>query len=199
MSYSKANILTLVGTLALSLQDSTSSTNFFDVVVERWAEMEMPAFFAQALVELSDGTATYSFAAACLALFHAIMEDASITEAHDEDLDSYSTTWRTDEGTPFAFTQDFLARQYTLYPTPNFNSTALAGGATQPLGEDYPEDNLWLIYCERRESAIQDYYAIPLALSIMALEFSHSSDHQDLELSLACSQLAALFLALLGH
>lgn len=199
MSLSKANILTLASGLALDLETDATLSTFFDDVVEQLSLIDNPPFTDGALVELTSGTATYDFESTMLKLIFAIMEDSSLSMTHEEGLEAYSKTWRSDTGTPFAVTQDWLSRQYTLYPNPNFNSTPLAGGATEPLGEDYPDDNLWIVFAEDRSTSIQDYYGLVIALLALAREFSQSSDHIDLELAASANQLGSFIMLLLGH
>lgn len=196
MSFSKAQILTLAGKLCLELENDTSIAQYFDDTVERFALLPKPVFATNALVTLTAATATYSFASDMLRLLHAVFDDASILMTNEDGLDAYSSTWRTASGTPLAVTQDWLARQYTLYPNPDATSTA---AGAEPLGEDYPDDILWISYAQDRASSIQDYYAIPLAILTIAREFSFSSIHEDDEFASECLRLGNLLLALMGH
>jgi hypothetical protein len=188
--YSKANIITLTGVLGSGLQNATTLSQFFDDVVESIGLSPFPIFHSSALVELSDGTGTYDFESDMLRLIHAIMEDASISIVTEPELDLYSSSWRTTEGTPIALTQDDLNRQYTLYPIPDFDSEALGGGEAEPYGEDYPEDQLVVIYTENKSANFQEYYALPLAFESLSREFAYPSDHQDTEFAESCAILS---------
>ena len=196
MSFSKANVLTLCGKLCLELENDTTISQYFDDTVERFALLPAPVFTKHALVTLTAGTETYDFESDMLRLLHAIFDDASLFMTDEDALEAYSTTWRSASGTPLAVTQDWLARQYTLYPNPDANS-GVAGA--EPLGEDYPDDILWIIYAQDRASAIQEYYALPLAILTLAREFSYATLHYDPEFAEQCNQLGQLMLALLGH
>jgi hypothetical protein len=196
MSFSKANVLTLCGKLCLELENDTTISQYFNDTVERLALLPAPVFTKHALVSLITATATYDFKSDMLKLLHAIFDDASLFLTNEDGLEAYSTTWRSASGTPLAVTQDWLARQYTLYPNPD--ATSVESGA-EPLGEGYPGDTLWIIYAHDRASSIQEYYALPLAILTLAREFSYSTLHYEPEFADQCSQLGQLILSLMGH
>jgi hypothetical protein len=196
VSFSKAQILTLCSTLGLDLEDDTALSTFFDDTIERLALIDSPPFTAHAFVTLASGTATYSFEADCLKLLEAIMDDASVFFDTEESLEAYENAWRTESGEPLVLIQDYLKRQFTLFPNPNISSGA---AGAEPLGEDYPSNAFWTLYAQDRASVIQDYYAFPVAFLTLAREYSHDSLQHDEDFSSVCNQVGMLLLALLGH
>jgi hypothetical protein len=199
MSFSKAQILTLCGTLARDLEASDTIDDFFDDVIYSLFDYSPPIFLEDELVSLTDGTATYDFETNMLRLLYAIMEDASLLMTDDNSLQGYSNEWRAAEGTPVAISIDDLQHQYTLYPTPDFDSGVLVPAHGEPLGEDYPDDQLYILFKEYRNSSIQDYYALPIALSTLSREFTFSSLHVDVEFASLCDTLFQVMIKLLGH
>jgi hypothetical protein len=198
MSFSKAQILTLCSSLALDLENDTALSTFFDDTVERLALLDKPPFTTWKLIDLVSGTASYSFESDMLALLHAVMDDSSIFPATEEELNGYSNSWQADTGTPIAYLVEYLNRKYTLYPEPDFNS-GVTGAEVEPLGEDYPDDPLWILYAQDRAASIEAVHAFPVAFLTLAREFSHESLHTDEEFAFLCETIGQLLLTILGH
>ena len=199
MSMSKAEILTLCETLVLDLESADTITRFFDDVSNLLA-LRSPAPMTDVdLQSITSGTATYDFPSNAIRLLSLIMEDAQIYLSSEQAFEAYANLWRADTGTPFAATLDNLKRQYTLYPKPDFDSGALAPGAGEPYGEDYPDDQLFLFFTAPRSTAIPEFIALPLALLTIAREFEYSSQHEDTEFSQYCAELGEFMLKLIGY
>lgn len=196
--YAKADIITICETLAVDLQSDDTLSRFFDDTIEQLGFLPSPPFFETALVSLTSGTGTYDYESDALAIYYAIMDDTLISIVGEEDIEAYSKLWRTAIGTPIALTQDELKRQYTLYPEPDFNSGALVPSHGEPYGEDYPDNQLFLIYSKNRTADFQEQFSIPLALLSLSKEFNTSSNHQDREFSENCKAFAAFILKMIG-
>jgi len=181
--YTKANIITLTGVLGSGLQNATTMSQFFDDIIRAIGLSPLPIFFNNAEVALVAATTTYNFEAAALKLTDAIMHDSLISMVTEEELDTYSQTWRdAADDTPIALTQDHLSRQYTLYPGPN-----AAAAATK----------LTIFYTENKSANFPEYYALPLAFETLFREFSYPSDHQDSEFSESCLVISQFLHAIL--
>jgi len=184
MPKTKAQILTLGSGLGLDLEDDTTSSRFFDDVVEYLALLSKPPFIKSTTVSLSDGTTTYSYEADMLRLMDAILRGNLLSRTDETDLAAYANEWQGDsKAEPRAYFEDWLARQYSLYPTPNFDSG----------------DTLRIFYAEDRATNIQDFYALPIALLVAAREFSYNSSHQDMEIAEQCQRFGEFILEVLGH
>jgi hypothetical protein len=169
-----------------------------DVFYEFGMRPDAPMLIAL-IKAITSGTSTYSYETDMLQVVYAIMFDELLSSSSEAGLEAYSKTWRTDTGTPIAFTQDRVtARQYRLYPEPDFTSDPLIPLVGQPWGEDYPDDTLALIYSDNRESNIPDIFALPTAFDALAREFSYPSDHTDNEFAEVCRNLAQIFYTLTG-
>jgi len=196
--YAKADIITICETLAVDLQADDTLSRFFDDTVEQLGFLTSPPFYETALVSLTSGTATYDFESDALAIYHAFMDDTLLSIVGEDDIEAYSKIWPTSSGTPIALTQDELERQYTLYPEPDFNSGTLIPTHGEPYGEDYPTNQLFLIYSKNRTADFQEQFSIPLALFSLSKEFSTSSNHQDREFAESCKTFAAFILNMIG-
>lgn len=184
MPKSKAQTLTLASSLGLDLENDTTESQFFDDVVERLALMMKPAFVASTTVNMVDGTGTYNYESDMLRLLDAIMRGNLLTRSDESDLAAYSNEWQGDaDNEPKAYFEDWLARQYSLYPAPNFDSG----------------DTLRIFYAQDRAASIQDFYALVIALLILAREFSYNSTHRDLAYAEQCQRLGEFILRILGH
>ena len=200
MSLTKAQTLTLASDLAYDLEDDTTISVYFDDVVEYLALTDLPPFIKYAFVEITATTVEYDFESDMLKLLYAFLDDNQMFLTSENALDAYDSDWRevgSTPNTPSAIYQDWLSRQYAIYPYPNVSSGAAAGA--DELGDDYPVGWLLIFYSEDRASAIQEYYGLPISLLANAREFSHSVLHRDLEFSKACNEVGNLIFKLLGH
>lgn len=195
MPYTKAQLLTLAGTLCLDLDNSTTISAYFDDVIYALGQIESPPFVEWAQEAIVSGTATYSYKTDMIRPLHIIMEEKEIFEASRADLEAYDYTWQTATGTPFAYTEDDItARTYQLVPEPDFSS----GAAGTNWGSTYPADILALVYAQDRDADIEDYFALPIIFDILKREFSYPSDHQDLVYSARCAEIAEMLYKLAG-
>ena len=195
MSYSKANILTLAGNLCHDLDTSSTISTFFDDVIIELGFLENPVFYAQDFVEITAGTATYSFPSGALKILHAFYGDRMLLESSEEELDAYSKTYRSDSGDPRAISYDLLSNKFRLMPVPDASST----GGGNNLDDSFTSDWVWCLFAEERASAFTETYAISIALLALQKEFSYESKHQDIPFAENCEALAKLILNLLGH
>lgn len=196
MSLSKAQILSYCSYLALDLEDDTTISAYFDDVVNRLAFTKKPPFQKAALVELTAATATYNYETDMHRALFMEHVDIELFPTSESSLNAYGRDWRTDSGVPKAFITEQLTRQYTLWPNPDATSGTTVG-LTEPYGEDYPDDILFLLYADARATAIAEIYELPLSLLILSREFSYDNQHQDIEFADICSQAANVFMQIL--
>lgn len=196
MSVSKAQILNFCSFLALDLENDTTISDYFDDIINRWSLIPDPPFQKATLVELSSGTGVYDYEADMLTPVYLVYIDKEIFPSSEHSLGAYSRDWRTESGIPKAYVTEELTRQYLLWPIPNANSGS-TGGLSEPYGEDYPDDILFLLYSDDRSTAIQEIYQIPIALQTLSREFAYSSLQQDTDFSTVCNQVADFFMQIL--
>lgn len=189
----RSDIITIINTLAKDLNDPDTTDTFLDEVFFDSARRVTPPSVEATIKSVTSGTSEYSFESDMLRILYAIMDDTLLSPTEEMMLDAYSSTWQSDTGTPVAFTQDDIeARNYILYPEPDFTSDALIPVHGEPFGEDWPDNSLLLIYADDKEDNISSIYALPYAFDTIAREFLYPSDHADLKfasLSYAFSQL----------
>lgn len=192
-------IITLAESLAFSLDEAGTLDTFMNDVFNELGLSADPPLIKAEIKALTSGIATYAFESDMLQLTHAIMHDELLSPSSEAMFAAYSQSWRADSGTPFAFTQDKVdARNYTLYPGPDFSSSPLIPAHGEPFGEDFPLNSLVLIYADNREQDIPDIFSLPTAFDALRREFSYPSDHADEAFANACEILSNIFYTLLG-
>ena len=191
-------IITLAGQIAQSLQDADSLDVFVNDVFYLRALLYDPDMVEAKVKAVSDGTAVYDYESDMLRLLYAIMHDELLSPVNERALDAYNGTWDTDTGTPTQVSlESETARQYRLYPEPDFDSSAFIPVYGEPFGRDFPDNSLVLIYADDRESGIAPIHALPIAFAALASEFSYPSDHTDEDFSQLCADIGDLFDTLL--
>jgi hypothetical protein len=152
-----------------------------------------------AIKALTSGTHTYDFEDDMLSIIYALMDDELLSPCEEAALDAYSTTWQSETGTPTQFTQDAItAREYRLYPEPDFTSDPLIPIHGEPFGEDFPANSLTLLYSDNREADISPIYALPIAFDALSREFAYPSNHTDQSFSYISQLIAQLIYTILG-
>lgn len=193
------DIISLSTQLAFIEPNTDTLETFLGDVIHELSFLTSPPLVQAEFQSLSSGTAEYSFLTDTIKIVYAIMHDELLAETSEDSLESYSTTWRTASGTPTTFSQDLqTARTYQLYPNPNFNSSALIPINGAPWGEDYPLNNLTLIYADNRQNDIPEIFALPFTFDTLAREFSYPSSHEDKNFSQHCRELSQLLYKLVG-
>lgn len=192
-------IKSLAADLTIIPADADTLPRFVDDVFNEQAFSSSPQLLKATLKALTAGTATYAYETDMLRLLFAFYDDEFLSNVTVADLDAYATTWPTDSGDPKAITIDELdARNYTVYPNPSSTSDPSIPIHGEPLGEDFADNSLTLIYADNRSSAIPDIFALPLSLESLSREFAYPSSHSDLDYSAVCRTLAQLFSTLIG-
>ena len=192
-------IITLATQLAKSLQDDDTLDVYTNDVFNELALLPSPQMVEAKIKALTSGTSTYSFESDMLSIVYAIMFDELLSPCNEPALDAYSASWQSATGTPTQFTQDVItAREYRLYPTPDFTSDPLIPTYGEPFGQDFPDDSLTLIYADNRESDISPIYALPIALDALSREFAYPSNHTDQNFVYICQLVAQLIYTILG-
>jgi hypothetical protein len=195
MSLSKAQLTTFASTIAHAEHDTTTFSQFFDDVVEELGMLENPPFAERGFEAVVSGTSEYDFESSMIKPLYIFLDDTMLSPVSQGELEAYSKTWQTDDGTPIVYTLDNIdAHSYRIYPEPD-TSGSISGA---DWGSSFPDDALALIYSEDRQTDIEDYYALPITFDCLAREFSYPSDHQDIEYAKALNDLAKLLYMLAG-
>jgi hypothetical protein len=168
-------------------------SQFVDDIFNELAFLSIPQFIKTEIIPLTGGTATYDFPSDALKPLAAFFNDEMLSFSSSADLNAYATTWPIDNSEPKAITLDELtARTYTLYPNPAQDSDSVIPIHGEPFGEDYPANNLVLIYADDRQSPIMTIYTLPIILEALSREFTYPSNHTDTDYADICKTLAQL-------
>lgn len=186
----KTTLINLANSLSHSKGDADTLDNAYYRVLDILARQTSPLVSAQT-INLTDGTGEYTIGCSgsprILALF--VKPDNSSNylltrEVGLRELEFYNSAWRTEqstEGDPIAYTiVDVVGSasstwtKVRLFPTPD---TSVTDGIAY--------------FCANRDEAsdIQDFLALPIVFSILAIEFELPSDHQDAEFSKLCREI----------
>lgn len=183
MAKSQGDIQTTVGELGLGLNSSSLISQDFIDTLERFGYLSEPPFIGRVDVNMISGTSTYAYPATALRIWNALMGGYLLGKETETSLNAYNKTWTSDTDIPVVIFEDMLSRQYSLYPTPNFNSGTL----------------LHLFYVDKKTLDIQEYYALALTLFTLERAFTHSSNNQAPELAGQAMRLGEIIMRLLGH
>ena len=190
MSLTKANVTTLLGKFAHSLQEATTTSEFMDVALTELARLAGP-MVGSTTGNLTSGTATYVFPSTAIRLLCVIARNKELSFQSSNDMEYHSITWRddavtsgtTDVNAHYAYMVDEVSgRKFSIYPIP---STATTDGYT-------------VVYTESRDTTIPEWYALPIIFDTLAREFAFPSDHQDKDFATLCAHIATLCYAILG-
>ena len=189
----RTDLRDLATSLTIIPLSTDTLSRFIDDIFNEIAFLPLPQFSKAEIIPLSSGTSVYDFPADALRLLHAFFNSEMLSLASNADLNAYATMWLADTGSPKAITLDEItARTYTLYPNPVLNSDPIIPIHGEPFGEDYPANNLVLIYADNRQSPIVDIYALSIALESLSREFTYPSDHTDTDYADTCKALSQL-------
>lgn len=182
MAKTKTQILDLVGRLSVALNDSTISSTHYDNVIERLGMSKDPAFYKLDTINVTGGISQYDYFEDMLKIIYMFVDNHFINQATEKELNAYNQTWRSDSDVPWAYFEDYQNKQFKLYPKPSIDGQLLR-----------------IFYTFQIELDIRDYYALPIALMVMAKDFSFSALQQDPALSGICMQLSKTIFRMLGH
>lgn len=191
----KSTIIQLVEDIARVTLDPDTIARYYDDALEDVCKFDRPPLVTSEMIEITAGTATYDYPTDAVKIVNAFYDSTQLLPCIISALDAYSDDWRDDSGDPWAFTRDETDKDtYTLYPNPQSSSGAFSFPNAAPMGEDFPDDTVVLIYSQRRDDDIPDWLVFVLVFDILAREFARPSDHQDAEFSDACRSASQLFL-----
>ena len=172
MSTTKTEILALVQMLCWNLADATEIDRFFGE-----AEVELakdPRLWQLSHLVSTQNTPEYLVSSALnvTAVFYGGRE---LLEASRAELDATTRQWREEFGTPIVYTKDAIDdHKFRLYPQRD---------STPASATDFFATNV-------TTTNIPDILSLPLALFILAREFSRESNHRDLIFATECNKMA---------
>lgn len=192
MSLSKAEIITLVKTLARQddLDDDMLADDYADVI-EEVAQTEKTPLVAAEMFDIVLGTSTYDYDASAVRVLYVFVDDTLLRPADIIDLETYNVAWRALSGTPYSVTEaEITSRTLRLIPIPNFDSDPLVPTHGEPFGEDYPANIGVQIFAAKRDTDIPDWLALFVAMRMLANIYGRPSAYKDAAFSSSCDDLA---------
>jgi hypothetical protein len=192
---SRATTLTLTQDFAAGLADVTSIDRYYDDVVFQLGAQ--PWLTESTLVAVDEDTATYSLPDKAVRLLHLFYDDAHLMEESLDTLSWQHPDWRDQRGRPLGYTRlGETARTIRLWPTPDVSSKDFIFLMGAPFGRDFPEYAVVMLHTEVRDD-LPAWLELPVALRVLAREFSQESDHRDTTFAEAATRLADTFMEML--
>lgn len=194
MSYTKAQILTLISTLTQGQADSVTIDLYFDTLLDDLGRLPDPPFVEAEIVPLVADTEEYALPSNAVREIAIFCDDHEVRHTFVQQLEARDRMWRDHKGTPIAYSKDeSTARTIRVYPIPNYSSV-ITWDHGEPIGLDYPTDALLVLYATRANDKIPDWAVLPICYQILSWEFQRPSKHQSQAFADTCSQMAqALF------
>jgi hypothetical protein len=177
------------------MADASMIAQYFNDVINELALKEACPNISTAPVNLVNGTSVYAFPAYAVLIralcFAGTDADGNVYsqwdhllgEASIEDIEAYSSAWRTAaNNVPDFYTmEDQNPRYYKIHPTPSSATpwTLLAIYNSNEVNAGVTTIPYWLVF--------------PIFHEIIRREFARPSDHQDIDYASALEQLVKIF------
>ena len=148
------------------------------------------------LLPTSAGTAVYGPGPTAVRVLATFWDDRALARTRIDELRWTEVQFRDAVGTPVAWVQaEETTEQFRVSPTPDVGSTAFTYDSATHLGAGFPPNALGVIATETRAD-YPTWLNLPLALLVLAREFSRESDHRDPAFAQACGELGRVALAM---
>ena len=179
--------------LCLDKNNATITDTYVTQILNELSRLATAPVTGAELVEITSGTAEYDLPDYATSIIAAFYDDKEIGASTEQDAREYSETWRDDTETPLAYLMDdTTARTFRLYPIPDADSGDFSFDHGAPLGEDYPDDAVLLIYGSNRDDKVPADVGAYVALATLSREFTRPSGHQDVKFANACGRLSSI-------
>lgn len=188
---SKATTLTLISSLAVSVDDSTATGDYYDDVVEELGFTKTPLVNAE-YVAVVAGTKEHTLPTQAVRALIYLYDDTQLYFADKRELEVSDDYWRLRQGTPAVVCfSDTDQRKFDVVPVPDRSGAAI--GVNTPFTA-HVADNIAVIYADRTAAgAVHSWEEMQIALEVLARETARDSEHKDLDQSKAWQTLADLF------
>jgi hypothetical protein len=185
----RADVLTLVDDLAVSVEDDDAAGDYYDDIVEELGFTRTPLTGAE-YVAVVAGTKEHTLPTSAVRGLAFIYDDTQLYFSDKRELEATDDYWRKRRGTPIVVSfDDTDQRKFDVVPVPD------RSGAT--IGADTPftahiADNIAVIYADRATD-VHSWEEMQMALEVLAREFARDSEHKDQDAAKAWKMLADLF------
>lgn len=191
-------VTTLLAQLVLDLEDATVPDELYEHILRKTAPagFNTYAYALQTTAALSGYQ--YDGATNLVNIDKVFFDTTPIQRATNEELEAESATWILGDTLAAPYVGLFREAEVVVYPAPVAGSGAVSGTFATAFGAGFVANQLSLIG-DTSETTVLDQLSLPIALAIVADEFSRNSNHQDVEYAATAMELYNLFLALISH
>jgi hypothetical protein len=184
--------LALVATLSNGQADPTLAMTFYTDVLTRLALQQWHTTATP--ITVTSKNSTVNFPGNLLELLMFIYDNDVLSNLMLRELEALTPAWRNSYGRPIAYTLETeTAKSGELFPVPNQAPKPIIPVHGLPLGEDYQPGNAIAIFVQSPPD-ILPILVLPVALKILAREYSRESNHTDLNYATFAETLADLLL-----
>ena len=190
----KTGVLALAQDLANQQAASTPLDQMYDDAMFDVAGQAL--FNVVEIMAATPGQAVYTRPGDTTDILAVFYDDTMLSLVTLRELETIRPDWRKWQGRPVAYLiEDQSNDEFRIFPNPVTTPDPLIPLHGAPFGLDYPRDTLAVMASQRRTD-LPDWMDVPLALAVVAREYSRPSPHQDKVFAGAARQLAALFLSM---
>lgn len=193
---SKASVLALASQLANMQGSDTNLDQFYEDAVMDVARQAM--FNVLEIIPTHEGQSVYVRPERTVALLGLFYDDTMLSLVTLRELEATTPDWRERLGVPVAyFIEDVSHVAFGVYPTPVAPGDPVIPVHGAPFGLDYPAGTLAVLASDKLHD-MPEWMDLPLALIVLAREFSRPSPHMDKVFAGACRNLGTLLLSMVG-
>lgn len=186
---SKTATIDLARLFACDLEGTTLDRFYDDIVDELGTTSDW--LTVASIVTGVAGQAVYDVPALGARPLAVLYDDRELFPETRRGLETLDPQWRDREGPPRAYLKDTTGDEVTLYPKPTTAGSTFVPLFGNPLGQDYPGENVVMIHTEARTDT-PEWMRLWIALEILAREFAYDSDHRDPAFATSAKALANL-------
>ena len=175
----QADVLTLVDDISLGQANAAEAAVFYAEIIRELGFVEVLTGTETISVTAFNGN--YTLATSTIMALEFYSTRGFLTKSDTPGLKSiFGSSWRNRTGSPVAVTmEDENNNSFSLVPIPQ-------------------ESDTLTVICTETRTDVPTWLELPLALEILSREYLRESDHQDVEFSSMCKQLADLAFNLVG-
>lgn len=179
----KTTITALAQDLCHDKADDTQLSTYYDDVLEELCKLPNCPFVAATNDVSVAAQSDYAFPTNSVRIIAIHYVEAPLSYSSIAGLEAYDYEWRDLTGDPDFYTyEDVSTRTYTLVPQP-----------------DTTDDTIKVFHTNNRETDIEDWAALSIALAMLSKEFMRPSDHQDPAFAEACKTGSQLLQQAAGY
>lgn len=197
MPTTRERVLELTALLSTGRSDQGLAGYYYEEVVRELARDRQLAEVV--LLDLEAETGAYQYPNHLVHLMGVFFDDTQLSPMHEEAARAVDPQWRHARGHPECFlVEKDAVRRIRLYPMPEQDSAPYLGLYGLPFGLDFPMGTGVMVGGFISEN-IPEFWALPVALEVLAREFSRESDHKDVAWAAMCRNLAMLCFVMVGR